>query len=229
VAAAAAAALLCLSGRPAAAVSGEGEEGWAVYAIQPRLHLLAHEFSLSIGFLPLDAFYKYFTVAGAYTYHFNEFWAWEVGKFIYGVPIATKLEDTLEERWSVQPNPESLDEVKFFLGSSLVVKPAYGKIATFNSKILFAELYFTLGGGIAKLDTPGFRPMIIPGVGLRFFAGKFVSVRFDIRDYLYFEGVESVTNHLYVGLGMSLNLGGELRRRRMEAMKKPDKKGEFIP
>src|SRR6476659_8576786 len=58
-----------------------------VFSIQQRPYRLGHEFSLGLGVLPLDAFYKGMVIGAGYTYHFSDFWAWEMVNLNYSLNI----------------------------------------------------------------------------------------------------------------------------------------------
>ena len=45
------------------------------------------------------------------------------------------------------------------------------------------------------------------GVALRLFLGRYFSLRFDLRDYLFLPGWNYVDNHFYVSFGLSLTFG----------------------
>ena len=49
-----------------------------VFSIQERPYRLGHEFTLGVGLLPMDSFYIGSVASGSYTYHFSDFWAWEM-------------------------------------------------------------------------------------------------------------------------------------------------------
>jgi outer membrane beta-barrel protein len=209
-AAAAAAALGALSAvAVTAAAPGQAwaaEEGGVAYAIQPRKFLLSHEFSFNVGVLPMDAFYKGIALGGAYTYHFSEALAWEVAQFTYSLNIDTRLEARLRNDFNppVKRIPEP--RLKYLATTSLVLKPFFGKMALVNKTIIHMEIFAVVGGGIAKPSSPGVRPTIDVGLGLRFFGWKHVSFRFDLRDYASFEGL-SLVHYLCITLGVSPAFG----------------------
>jgi len=192
---------LIAAGGPAAAQSSEGER---VFAIQNRRHLLSHEFSAGVGVLPIDAFFKGVTFSGAYTYHFSDLYAWEAIHGIYSKQIATDLEEELETNFGVRPTEhEGWD---YALGSHLVFKPFYGKIAAGNRRVVHHESYLVIGPSAAHLPT-GFAPGGSAGVGLRFFPWRLLSVRFDVR-YLGHVGEGDLRNDVWLSLGLSINAGG---------------------
>ena len=89
-------AVLALAGT---AMAEEIEEGGQLYAVQDRKYVSQHEFSLSLGMSPLDAFYKGYTGTFAYTFHFDDLWAWEILSGTYAIDVDTGLKKKLETEW----------------------------------------------------------------------------------------------------------------------------------
>ena len=201
-------------------VAAAAEEGGVAYAIQPRKFLLSHEFSFNVGVLPMDAFYKGVALGAAYTYHFGEAVAWEVAQFTYSVNVDTPLLGRLRNEFAVEPIPEP--RLRYLGTTSLVLKPFFGKMAFSNRTILHLELFFVVGGGIAKPSSPAIHPTIDIGAGLRFFGWKHVSFRLDVRDYMAIDGLDLI-HYLCITIGVSPAFG-DIRASR-EA-KRAKEKGE---
>lgn len=176
------------------------------YVVQERLYAMRHEIAITGGVLPLDAFYKGITVGGGYTIHFADAFAWEVAHFDYSFHVETDLAGELKSNFGVQPT--AFDRIRYFALSSFVFKPLYGKWSLLNRAVLRDEVFLTVSGGMLKLvDTPAdrFQPVVGGGVGVRIFVTDWLSVRVDVRDFVYFDGTEA-TNVLHITLGPSLNL-----------------------
>ena len=54
-----------------------------VRVIQNRSYTVNHEFTAQLGVLPLDVLYKAPTITGRYTWHINDYVAWEVLSLTY--------------------------------------------------------------------------------------------------------------------------------------------------
>jgi len=187
---------------PALAQSPEGER---VFAIQNRRHLMAHEFAGAVGVLPMDAFFKGVTFSGSYTYHFTELIGWEMVHGIYSREVATGLEEDLETNFGVRPTEhEGWD---YAIGSSFVFKPLYGKIAAANRSVIHHEVFLVAGPSAAHLPA-GFSYGPSLGLGLRFFASRLLSIRFDVREMVHFGGGD-IRNDVWLALGVAFNVGGE--------------------
>lgn len=182
------------------------EQGPRTLAVQNRAHTMRHEFSVSLGLLPLDAFTKGLTVGGGYTLHFNDFFAWEVGQFTYSFGVDTRLQEELANL--PQPvGPTPFERVKYYVTSAVMFKPIYGKLAVFNRALVYEEVYLIVGGGYGWLSITH-RPIIELGIGTRIYAGKNVSFRVDFRDLMFLTS-DDLHNELWLAFGIGLSFGGE--------------------
>jgi len=182
-----------------------GDRGPKILAVQNRLHTMRHEYSAWIGSLPMDAFTKGVTFTGAYTLHFSDLLAWEVAQFTYSVPVETRLQEELANL--PQPvGPTPFEVVQYYGTSNIVVKPIYGKFALLNRSLIYQEMYASAGGGYGKMTITG-RPVLDIGAGMRFYSGRLVSFRLDVRDYMFItQG--ATDNELWVAAGISIGMGG---------------------
>ncbi|MBW2731181.1 MAG: outer membrane beta-barrel domain-containing protein [Deltaproteobacteria bacterium] len=203
-------ALVCvLLGSASSVAWGLGKAGsdqvGELYSIEPRNIMGSHELLLAVGALPKDAFETGLTLQASYAYHFSQLFAWEVVGGTYSFNLATDLSTELRNRFEVQPEREGILEA--ILHTNLVFKPLYGKIALLNSSMGLAEVFFVIGPAIGFFDDQS-RPFgINAGVGLRFFLGRYFSLRLDIRDYAFLPNFAEVDNHFFVSFGLSLTFG----------------------
>lgn len=203
-----AAATLCLLlATPARAELELDIEQPRVFSVQDRPYRLGHEFSLGLSVLPTDAFYIGSVISGSYTYHFSDFWAWEMISGNFSLNSDTGLEAELLEEFGVEPVRGGGDRIQLYATSGLVVKPLFGKIALFNSTTLYAESSFVVGGGPIRLtlnDEGTFYFAGLIGGSIRFWTSDAFSIRLDVRDYLIF--AELLPRHaLSLGVAASFN------------------------
>jgi outer membrane beta-barrel protein len=185
----------------------------ATYAVQKRLFREGLELNASVGFLPLNAFYKGFTGGGTVTYHFTTTWGWEIAQAAYVfVSVNTGLESQLQNNFNVQPSQLTTPQ---FLGSTnLIFTPFYGKLAGLNHSVSHIELFFPLGPAIGRYENPGeFLYGLDLGLGIRWFLGTHTALRLEARDFLLTPGFSnfSLTQELFVALGLSIAFGGAER------------------
>lgn len=182
-------------------------QGGQLFAIQNRKHLVSHEFTLGVGTVPLDAFYKGLTGSFGYTYHFSDLWAWEVVQGTYSFNIDTDLKDQLLTDWGVEPT--DFPELLYFVGSNVVFKPVYGKAALLNDGLIYGELFFTAGANVAEYENGGFFVGGNIGAGLRVYLSQYFAVRFEIRDYQFISAetlFSDTKNELFLQMALGLNL-----------------------
>jgi len=191
---------------PASARADDLDEGGALYAVQNRKYTASHEFSIGGGSLPMDAFYKGYTVSGAYTLHFNDLWAWELVNGAYSFNVDTDLRRELESNWSVVPT--EFPSIQWFGNSNVVFKPLYGKLAWLNGSLLYGELFFTGGPALSSYENAGTFVGANLGLGLRFYLSESFSIRLDARDYYFVSSEDTGTtrNELFFSTGISLNV-----------------------
>jgi len=209
-----------LSLAPLVAAEEDLDQG-KVYAIQERAYRMNHEFMLSFGFMPLDAFYKMFAISGHYVVHFDELWAWEAAHLSFSkyLSIDTGLKDQLNERWDVQPTDPEENRIDFVLDTNLMIKPLVGKAVLFDDYVINGESYILVGVGAEKFETAWF-PAINVGLGLRIYIVDTISLRLEIREYVNFG--EGVGNNLVFTFGFAYNAFAE----DMEPIRAVDEEGQ---
>lgn len=206
-------AALIVSGSALAQVEALENPG-TVVAVQDRQYRMNHELTLGLGVLPLDAFYKGVIAQVAYTYHFTDHFAWQVGRGAYSYNLDTGLKDQLQRQFAVQPT--AFDEVNWMVGSDLIWTPFYGKLAYLNRAVQHFEVFLVAGASVFRVTlgtastglpnaTTAFRPAANLGIGVRLFASKFVSWRIDITDEVVFS--DRIFNVPTVTLSAALNFG----------------------
>jgi outer membrane beta-barrel protein len=187
------------------AQSEELENPGTVLAVQDRAYRMNHELTLGIGVMPIDAFYKGIYAQVAYTFHFTDTFAWQVGRGAYSYNINTGLRNQLERDFGVLPT--AFDEVQFMVGSDLIWTPIYGKTSWMNRSVAHFEAYLILGGSVLKL-TSAFRPAVNAGIGARLFHTKHISYRLDItNNFVVVPNRGAFLNVMTVQLMAALNFG----------------------
>ncbi len=165
-------------------------EGPRVFSIQPRPYKLGHEFQLGLGVLPMDAFYVGVVINASYTYHFTDFWGWEIAGAGYSKNFNTSLKGDLYKQYGVVPVQGGGDRIQYFGTTSLVIKPFFGKLAIFNDGLVTSETFFVLGLGALEMGPPAGRSdarfVADLGLGMRFWSSDTLSMRIDLRDYFIF-------------------------------------------
>ena len=201
---------VCLLPAMALAQSDVLENPGTVSAVQDRTFRMSHELTLSVGVLPLDAFYKGVTAQVGYTYHFTDSFAWTIGRGLYSYNLNTGLKNQLEKQFGVLPT--AFPEVQYMLGSDLVWSPIYGKGAWLNATVTHFEAFGVLGLSVLNLVNGvsgasfNFSPAVNVGLGARIFSGKHVSYRLDFTDNIVISK-DRIFNVPTIQLSAAFNFG----------------------
>jgi outer membrane beta-barrel protein len=161
-----------------------------------------HELIVRGGHYVSDMFDATWVAGGAYAYHLTEDFAVEASGAYTRLTSAGGPQ--LERAFFVL---EGRDQGALQFFTNLVFSPLHGKLQA-GASIVHFDLSLTAGAGV--VDSPlssGIAGNV--GLGLGFFLGKAVTVRLDIRDYIYRQQLlarKLLVNDLAVTLGVGLML-----------------------
>ena len=184
-------------------LAAPAQEAGRLVAIQQRKYRMGAELVVGGMFEPLDAFSKGLAAEGAFLFHFNDDWAWEVVRGGYVQRLDTGLRTQLLRDFGVVPT--ATPALQYYAGSALQWSPLYGKFALSNASLVHLEAFLTFGGAFGYFQ-PDYKAGPELGVGTRLFLNQTISVRFDARDAYFFARARQ--NVLFFSLGLSFNLGG---------------------
>ena len=161
-----------------------------------------HEIMAQGGYYVSDLFEGTYIVGGAYAYHMTEDLAVEASGLYTRLESSSAAE--LERVFAVLGNQKRHELI---FDANLVWAPAHGKMRIGGSIDHF-DLYVTAGAGVIdsalSSDIAG-----NGGFGLKFFLGRAVAVRIDVRDHVYRQQLLSqkiFVNDLTTMVGVSLYL-----------------------
>lgn len=197
----------CLLVPTVATAQQDLENPGSVSAVQERPFRMRHELDISVGTLPLDAFYVGLFAQVGYTAHFSDTVAWTIGRAAYNYAARTGLRERLERQFNVLPT--AFEEVQFFFGSDLLWTPFHGKLSVLNSWVVHGEVFLILGATLFKF-TNAFRPAVNVGLGGRVVLTPNVSVRLDLTDNVVVPvggGSVTFTNVMTATLSLGINFG----------------------
>src|SRR5688572_25941600 len=118
----------------------------ATPAIQKRKHSLGHEFTLSVGSMPVDPFEKGWTAGLSYTVHFSQPWSWELVNATAALLVPTALRDNLIGNFGRRP--EEFAAPRAMLTTGIAVTPLYGKLAFLDGMIIHQALFAGVHAGV---------------------------------------------------------------------------------
>ena len=137
-----------------------------------------HELTALGGYYTSDLFDATYVLGAAYAYHMTEDFAIEAHALL--THIASSAGSELEQRYVVL-GTKNRREVLYH--ADLVWDPAHGKLRL-GGAIQHFDLYIAAGGGVIdsvlSSDIAG-----NAAVGLKFFVGRAMAIRIDIRNYVY--------------------------------------------
>ncbi|HUJ28961.1 MAG TPA: outer membrane beta-barrel domain-containing protein [Myxococcales bacterium] len=191
-----------------AALPVRAQEAGRLLAIQQKKYQLNHELEIGGMFEPQDAFSKGVGAEGAYVWHFGEAWGWEVLRGGYVAQLDTGLKQQLVNEFGVIPT--QFESLQWYVSSSLMWSPLYGKFALRNASLVHAEAFVDLGAALGHF-TSSFEEGPQVGVGARVFLSQSVSLRLDARDTAFFHRKTEggiLTQVVMLSLGLSISLGG---------------------
>jgi outer membrane beta-barrel protein len=198
--------VLALLFAPGVALAEEDEiDMGRIVAFEARPYRLVHEFSASLGVLPIDSFQTAITIGASYTLHLSDLWAWEAISFDYAINVDTGVEDMLASRWSIAPSFDRAN-LQYLVGTHVLLTPLYGKLAVLDDDVIYADLHFGAGGGLAHY-ADGFRPQLSVGPGVRLFFGSIVSMRLDVAGHVVPNAPGGTDFLVGVNLSVSTNFG----------------------
>jgi outer membrane beta-barrel protein len=159
-----------------------------------------HELTVQGGYYASDLFDGTYVVGAAYAYHMTEDFAVEASGA--WTQIASAGGPELERTFALLQGKERRS---LLFDADLVWSPAHGKLRLGGS-IRHFDLYFAAGAGV--VDSVLSSDIAGNGAfGLKFFLGRAISIRFDVRDHVYRqqllakkEWVNDVTAMLGIGL-----------------------------
>ena len=197
----------------ASSFAQEADQPEGVTAVQERTYRMMHEIDLSVGLLPLDPYSKGLVGQASYTIHFSDFVAWQVARGGYSYTAKTALRSQLERDFGVLPT--AFEDVQFFVGTDVLLKPLYGKLSVMDRWVVHGELFFIVGATVFRFKVPsdkfgeGFRPGVNLGLGGRLFLNKVFSLRLDVTDNVVIPlgAGRSVTNVMAITLALGINIG----------------------
>ena len=144
---------------------------------------LRFEFTPAIlGTVINDPFIKTYIYGVGVSAHLNDYFG------IEGLYFLTNTDDNDLNRSLQNDYGKSVvaGRTKSFYSVNILWTPIYGKFALFSDYIIHMDTYFTVGYGTTKthLASSGTKNI---GIGQRYFVNKWLSFRFDLRNYLHNE------------------------------------------
>jgi|GEM_PF-922258 len=185
------------------------------------------EGTLYHGFSINDAFRERLQLGARFNYHLFEWLSLEGGGTVnyFSVPLPTiRMDDG-----NAPDIPDDTPYIATFdVGAT--VSPIYGKVSLMSEWVLHFDAYLVGGvGGIILLNDDIFAPAATFGVGTHLVALEWLTVRAELRNYMYpddinanpaaFLGGAKITNLLMLNIGVSVFFPFEVERKDIGVVK----------
>ncbi len=178
------------------AVAQENKDIYSVpkaYAVQNRKYTLGSQLTGYFGYMPMDSFTKGYQFGAVFTTYFSDFSGWEVVNANYVLDDDTGLKGDILDISGGQAAADKIpDFPEWMVTTNFVYTPIYTKNLFFNKNIVWGDLSFVSGGGVASYKEDDIRPIANVGAILKFFLSEQTSFRVELREYVAFlsDGVE---------------------------------------
>jgi outer membrane beta-barrel protein len=111
------------------------------------------------------------------------------GTVQFGVGFDTALKERLADERPDRVASGGFNDLKLSVALEFTYTPIFGKLAFMGRKVLDYDAHFIVGAGAVSLDggteADGMAPMLVAGVGLRFFVNPSMAVVFQVKDQLF--------------------------------------------
>ncbi len=155
-----------------------------VEVVQDRLYKKKGkgEFTVGLGIIPDNSFRFYTLIDLKATYHITEYLGVE-GNFAYIIDSKKDLLTTIEDTFNQTAVTDILEK---YYGGEFIFTPLYGKFAFLTKDILHWDFFIAIGVGVFD-TTQSNRFAGNFGIGMHVIFNKWLSGRFDFRNYTYRE------------------------------------------
>ena len=181
-----------------------------IRAVSRRTFLKANRFELApqVGISTNDPFFRAWAFGTRGSWHFSEEFSLDFG----GSYAA--LQEQLDIFRALNVDPKDLDLSRVATTSlvgygdaGVTFSPFYGKVALASEFVGHFDTFISTGAGVVvdgDLSNPAVHPSLEVGLGSRLFVNRWLSVRADVRDYLY---PSDINGELAFGSLLMLNVG----------------------
>lgn len=161
------------------------------------------EVSFTGGTMPYDSVVTNYLIGGRATWHLSDHFGWEIVDAQFGFPsVGTFAQNLLKVHTHI--NNLQNNQMKMWIGSSLLMSPFYSKIRMFGRWVIYFDIYVSVGLGFAKTETlrlasaggstdptvtlerSGFDPGFSVGAGFKIFLTNGIGMLLELRDYVVY-------------------------------------------
>ncbi len=158
-----------------------------------------HELTpIIFGGIPFGTVRRTLVGGASYTLHANDWLGLELFNFSFTKTFFSSFTDDINQN-KVNPSQPNIrpdyQKLLYFLTTGIQITPFYGKASTFSRWIAYVEPYLGLGFGLAQTENASYFAYY-PAIGARLYFKEWLSMKLELRDYLYTEqNVSSTINN----------------------------------
>lgn len=184
-----------------------------IVAVQTRPDSLNQELSVHVSYLPMDHFNTYLVFGGSYSRYFSDYLGWEALNLNIAKDRNTGLDNELQQKYRARPDQSA--KINYYITSSIIYTPLYMKHLFMGEKIIWGDVSFIGGGGVANLEDNGNQGMVDLGLAIRFFTADKWTYKLDLRQFLFLSS--AVKPNMALTFGVSYNFGGTLIPKKVDS------------
>lgn len=183
------------------------EEQIHVYQRRPFMRKLRFELAPTFAVAFNETLTHQFAVGANGTFHITD-WLFIGGTYNKFFHSESSVFNEVQDAYGVFPERKFMD---FYAGGHIGYVPIYGKFILFGTAIVHYDVYLVAGAGVTRTYTVGSdgenRVTGNFGLGSRLFLTEWLTLDFEIRDYIYneeFKAGDSIVNNLMFQTGLSV-------------------------
>ena len=178
-----------------------------VYQRRPFMRKLRFELAPTFGVSFNETLTNHVAVGANATFHVTD-WLFLGGSYQKFFHTESTVFDEVQDAYGVFPERKFMD---FYAGGHIGYVPIYGKFILFDAAIVHYDFYIVAGAGVTRTFTVGSegqnRVTGNFGLGSRLFLTEWLTLDFELRDYIYneeFKAGDSIVNNLMFQTGLSV-------------------------
>lgn len=187
-----------------------------VVAIEERQYDQIFEVSVALGYLPSNAYNRYFSGSVSGIYKFASTWSWELFRYDLLREEETSLKDELENEFAI--NVSSQDFGGRFLPMTQIIRtglmwePFYNKGLFNNSSLVYSNLSFVFNLGSVSYESRTNQFLAGLGAIFKVFFSQSLAGKIDLRQSFVFDTVQGTTDFTEINFGIGYHFGGSIHK-----------------
>ena len=170
--------------------------------------------SLSFGYLPSNAYNRYFSGSASGVYKYSPNWGWEILRIDGMFPQETDLKKELREEFEIDVQNQNFGgrflPITGILRTGLVWEPFYNKGLFVDTQLIYSNLSVLVNLGYIFYEKRGGQFMTGIGGIYKIYLSSHHSLKIDLRQNFVFDDTQGMTDFTELSLGLGFHFGGEV-------------------